>query len=121
MGVAAMLHSSVFLSHQNRFTDPVGNQFPVTGGVVFQQRRYHLRKLFPGKRWDFQLFSVQIFHSVDLPVKGGLKRSRFCLRNQEFWDDFKGTVHHIGKQPCALVENGAVVKGTIPGENRNIV
>ena len=100
MGFAAILHSSVFLSYQNRFADPVGNQFPVTGGVVFQQRLHHLRKLFPGKRGDFQLLSVQIFHGVDLPVKGGLKGSCFCLRNQRFGDDFKGTVHHIGKQSC---------------------
>ena len=121
MGFATGLRSSAFLPQQNRFANPVGNQLPVSGGVVFQQRLHNLRKLFPGKRWDFQLFSIQIFHSVNLSVKGGLKRSRFCLRNQGFWDDFKGTVHHIGKQPCALVENGAVVKGAIPGENRNIV
>ena len=121
MGFAAMLRSSAFLPQQNRFANPVGNQFPVTGGVVFQQRRYHLRKQFPGKRWNFQLFSIQIFHSVDLSVKSGLKRSRFCLRNQRFRDDFKGTVHHIGKQPCALVKDGAVFKGTVPGENRNVV
>ena len=80
-----------------------------------------MRKLFPGKRWNFQLFSVQIFLSVDLPVKGDLKGLCFCLRNQRFGDDFKGTVHHIGKQPCALVENGAVVKGGISGENGNVV
>ena len=61
MGFAAMLRSSVFLSYHNRFANPVGNQLPVTGGVVFQQRLHHLRKLFPGKRGDFQLFSVQIF------------------------------------------------------------
>ena len=121
MGFAAIPRSSAFLPQQNRFADPVGNQFPVTGGVVFQQRLHHLRKRFPGKRGDFQLLSVQIFHGVDLPVKGGLKGSCFCLRNQRFGDDFKGTVHHIGKQSCALVENGAVVKGTIPGENGNIV
>lgn len=121
MGFAAIPRSSAFLPQQNRFADPVGNQFPVTGGVVFQQRLHHLRKLFPGKRWNFQLFSIQIFHSVDLSVKGGLKGPCFGLRNQRFGDDFKGTVHHIGKQSCALVENGAVVKGAIPGENRNIV
>ena len=121
MGFAAMLRSSAFLPQQNRFANPVGNQLPVTGGVVFQQRLHHLRKQFPGKRGDFQLFSVQIFHGVDLPVKGGLKRSCFCLRNQGFGDDFEGAVHHIGKQPCALVEDGAVVKGVIPGKNRNIV
>ena len=121
MGFAAILRLSVFLSFQNRFANPVGNQLPVTGGIVFQQWLYHLRKLFPGKRGDFQLFSVQIFHGMDLPVKGGLKGPCFCLRNQRFGDDFKGTVHHIGKQPCALVEDGAVVKGAIPGENRNIV
>lgn len=61
MGFAAMPRSSAFLPHQNRFTNPVGNQLPVTGGIVFQQWLYHLRKLFPGKRGDFQLFSVQIF------------------------------------------------------------
>lgn len=61
MGFAAIPRSSAFLPQQNRFADPVGNQFPVTGGVVFQQRLHHLRKLFPGKRGDFQLFSVQIF------------------------------------------------------------
>ena len=121
MGFAAILRLSTFLPYQNRFANPVGNQLPVTGGVVFQQWLHHLRKLFPGKRWNFQLFSIQIFHSVDLSVKGGLKRSRFCLRDRGFGDDFKGTVHHIGKQSCALVENGAVVKGAIPGENRNIV
>ena len=115
------LHSAVFLPYQNRFANPVGNQFPVTDGIVFQQRLHHLRKLFPGKRGDFQLLSVQIFHSVDLPVKGGLKGPCFCLRNQGFGDDFKGTVHHIGKQPRALVEDGAVVKGVIPGKNCNIV
>ena len=81
-----MLHSSAFLPHQNRFTNPVGNQLPVTGGVVFQQRLHHLRKLFPGKRGDFQLFSVQIFHSVDLPVKKCLEKvrcywMRFCSRS----------------------------------------
>ena len=58
MGVAAMLHSSVFLSYQNRFANPVGNQLPITGGVVFQQRLHHLRKLFSGKRRDFQRLSV---------------------------------------------------------------
>lgn len=115
------LHSSVFLPHQNRFANPVGNQLPVTGGVVFQQWLHHLRKLFPGKRWDFQLLSVQIFHSVDLSVKGGLKWPSLCLGNQGFGDDFKGIVHHIGKQPRALVKDGAVVKGAIPGENGNIV
>ena len=49
MGFAAIPRSSAFLPQQNRFADPVGNQFPVTGGVVFQQRLHHLRKLFPGK------------------------------------------------------------------------
>ena len=100
MGFAAIPRSSAFLPQQNRFADPVGNQFPVTGGVVFQQRLHHLRKLFPGKRGNFQLLSVQIFHGVDLPVKGGLKGPCFGLRNQRFGDDFKGTVHHIGKQSC---------------------
>ena len=121
MGFAAIPRSSAFLPQQNRFADPVGNQFPVTGGVVFQQRLHHLRKLFPGKRGDFQRLSVQIFHGVDLPVKGGLKRSRFCLRNQGFWDDFKGTVHHIGKQSCTLVEDGAIVKTAVSGNDRNVV
>ena len=116
-----MLRSSAFLPQQNRFANPVGNQFPVTGGVVFQQWLHHLRKLFLGKRWDFQLLSVQIFHGVDLPVKSGLKGPCFGLRNQGFGDDFKGTVHHIGKQPRTLVKDGAVVKGAIPGKNGNIV
>ena len=61
MGFAAIPRSSAFLPQQNRFADPVGNQFPVPGGVVFQQRLHHLRKLVPGKRGDFQLLSVQIF------------------------------------------------------------
>ena len=69
MGFAAILRSSAFLPQQNRFADPVGNQFPVTGGVVFQQRLHHLRKLFPGKRGDFQLLTIQIFHSTNLPVE----------------------------------------------------
>ena len=58
MGFAAMPRSSTFLPQQNRFANPVGNQLPITGGVVFQQRLHHLRKLFPGKRGDFQLFSI---------------------------------------------------------------
>ena len=61
MGFAAILRLSTSLPYQNRFANPVGNQLPVTGGVVFQQWLHHLRKLFPGKRGDFQLFSVQIF------------------------------------------------------------
>ena len=36
MGFAAIPRSSAFLLQQNRFADPVGNQLPVTGGVVFQ-------------------------------------------------------------------------------------
>ena len=76
-----MLRSSAFLPQQNSFANPVGNQLPVTGRVVFQQRLHHLRKLFPGKRWDFQLLSVQ----------------------------------------STLVEDGAIVKGVIPGKNCNIV
>lgn len=121
MGFAAIPRSSAFLPQQNRFADPVGNQFPVTGGVVFQQRLHHLRKLFPGKRGDFQLLSVQIFHGVDLPVKGGFKGPCFGLRNQRFGDDFKGTVHHIGKQSCTLVEDGAIVKTAVSGNDRNVV
>ena len=58
MGFAAMPRSSTFLPQQNRFANPVGNQLPITGGVVFKQRLHHLRKLFPGKRGDFQLFSI---------------------------------------------------------------
>ena len=53
-----MLCLSAFLPQQNRFANPVGNQLPVAGGVVFQQWHSHLRKQFPGKRWDFQLFSI---------------------------------------------------------------
>lgn len=49
MGFAAILRLSTFLPYQNRFANPVGNQLPVTGGVVFQQWLYHLRKPFPGK------------------------------------------------------------------------
>lgn len=58
MGFAAILRLSTFLPYQNRFANPVGNQLPVTGGVVFQQWLYHLRKLFSGKRRDFQRLSV---------------------------------------------------------------
>ena len=58
MGFAAILRLSTSLPYQNRFANPVGNQLPVTGGVVFQQWLYHLRKLFPGKRRDFQRLSV---------------------------------------------------------------
>ena len=105
MGFAAIPRSSAFLPQQNRFADPVGNQFPVTGGVVFQQRLHHLRKLFPGKRGDFQLLSVQIFNGVD----------------HRFGDDFKGTVHHIGKQSCTLGEDGALVKTAVSGNDRNVV
>ena len=36
MGFAAILRLSTSLPYQNRFANPVGNQFPVTGGVVFQ-------------------------------------------------------------------------------------
>ena len=53
-----MLCLSAFLPQQNRFANPVGNQLPITGGVVFKQRLHHLRKLFPGKRGDFQLSSI---------------------------------------------------------------
>ena len=73
MGFAAIPRSSAFLPQQNRFADPVGNQFPVTGGVVFQQRLHHLRKLFPGKRGDFQLLSLQMVQVVDMLCKGWLK------------------------------------------------
>ena len=121
MGFATGLRSSAFLPQQNRFANPVGNQLPITGGVVFQQRHYHLRKLFPGKRGDFQLLTIQAFHGVNLPVEGGLERTSLCLGNQGLGDYLKGIIHDVREEPRTLVEDGAVVKSVIPGKNRNIV
>ena len=115
------LHSSVFLPHQNRFANPVGNQLPVTGGVVFQQWLHHLRKLFPGKRWDFQLFAIQAFHGVNLPVEGGLERTSLCLGNQGLGDYLKGIIHDVREEPRTLVEDGAIVKTAVSGNDRNVV
>ena len=121
MGFAAILRLSTFLPYQNRFANPVGNQLPVTGGVVFQQWLHHLRKLFPGKRWNFQLLTIQAFHGVNLPVEGGLERTSLCLGNQGLGDYLKGIIHDVGKKPRSLVEDGAIVKTAVSGNDRNVV
>ena len=121
MGFAAIPRSSAFLPRQHRLANPVRNQIPVTSRIVFQQRLHHLRKLFPGKRRDFQLLSVQIFHSVDLPVKGGLERTSLCLGNQGLGDYLKGIIHDVREEPRTLVEDGAIVKTAVSGNDRNVV
>ena len=121
MGFAAILRLSTSLPYQNRFANPVGNQLPVTGGVVFQQRLHLLRKLRSGKIGDFQLLTIQAFHGVNLPVEGGLERTSLCLGNQGLGVYLKGIIHYVREEPRTLVKDGAVVKGAIPGENGNIV
>ena len=80
-----------------------------------------MRKLFPGKRGDFQLLSVQIFHGVDLLVKGGLKWTSLCPGNQGLGDYLKGIIHDVREEPRTLVENGTIVKTAVSGNDRNVV
>lgn len=121
MGFAAILRLSTFLPYQNRFANPVRNQIPVTGRIVFQQRLHLLRKLRSGKIGDFQLLTIQAFHGVNLPVEGGLERTSLCLGNQGLGDYLKGIIHDVGKKPRSLVEDGAVVEPAISGNHRNVV
>lgn len=74
-----------------------------------------------GESGDFQLLTIQIFHSTNLPVEGGLERAGLCLGNQGFGDDFKGIIHDVGKKPRSLVEDGAIVKTAVSGNDRNVV
>lgn len=43
------------------------------------------------------------------------------MGNQGFGDDFKGIIHDVGKKPRSLVEDGAIVKTAVSGNDRNVV
>ena len=74
-----------------------------------------------GESGDFQLLTIQIFHSTNLPVESCLERAGLCLGNQGLGDDFKGIIHDVGKKPRSLVEDGAIVKTAVSGNHRNVV
>ena len=58
---------------------------------------------------------------MNLPIEGGLERTRLCLGNQGLGDYLKGIIHDVGEKPCALVEDGAIAKTAIPGNDGNVI
>lgn len=58
---------------------------------------------------------------MNLPVEGGLERTSLCLGNQGLGDDLKGIIHDVGKKPRSLVEDGAIVKTAVSGNDRDVV
>lgn len=58
---------------------------------------------------------------MNLPVEGGLERTSLCLGNQGLGDYLKGIIHDVGKKPRTLVEDGAIVKTAVSGNDRNVV
>ena len=121
MGFAAIPRSSAFLPHQHRLANPVRNQIPVTSRIVFQQRLHLLRKLRSGKIGDFQLLTIQAFYGTNLPVEGCLEWTSLCLGNQGLGDDLKGIIHDVREEPRTLVEDGAIVKTAVSGNDRDVV
>ena len=58
---------------------------------------------------------------MNLPVEGGLERTSLCLGNQGLGDDLKWIIHDVREEPRTLVEDGAIVKTAVSGNDRNVV
>lgn len=58
---------------------------------------------------------------MNFPVEGGLERTSLCLGNQGLGDYLKGIIHDVGKKPRSLVEDGAIVKTAVSGNDRDVV
>ena len=58
---------------------------------------------------------------MNLPVEGGLERTSLCLGNQGLGDYLKGIIHDVREEPRTLVEDGAIVKTAVSGNDRNVV
>ena len=69
----------------------------------------------------FSCLPYRAFHGTNLPIEGGLERTGFCLGDQGLGDNLKGIIYDIGEKPRALVEDGAVVKAAVPGNDGNVI
>ena len=58
---------------------------------------------------------------MNLPVEGGLEWTSLCLGNQGLGDYLKGIIHDVREEPRTLVEDGAIVKTAVSGNDRNVV
>ena len=58
---------------------------------------------------------------MNLPVESCLEWAGLCLGNQGLGDNLKGIIYDIGKKPRSLVEDGAIVKTAVPGNDGNVI
>ena len=58
---------------------------------------------------------------MKLPVEGGLERTSLCLGDQGLGYNLKGIIHDVRKKPRTLVEDGAIVKTAVSGNDGNVV